>query len=526
MATLLRWCALRCLGAALALSLAPAMPLTAQQTRGIAVTEERIALVIGNSKYAVGPLPNPVNDARLIAGALAQAGFKVAHYEDLDRNGMLNAVRDFGDRLNERTIAVMYYAGHALQLRDQNYLIPTDAEIRSEDEIPIAGMSVGFVLGRMSHARSRINIVILDACRNNPFEGSTGPRASGLAQIDAPVGTLLAYATAPGKVAEDGAGSNTLYTAALAKHLVTSGLSVESMFKRVREAVVNGSGGQQVPWESSSLLGEFAFVPGVAAAATSDRDVEAAGELAFWSSIQDSQRAEEYRAYLRQYPNGRFVELAKTRLAALATAGAVAQPAARPSALVAMLQAAGGRPSLLPQAGDTWRYRVQDQFRIGDLFLTATVQEVTPDGIAETWTTTSDAKVRTSFVPLEPGFHALPSWTLTPPEFAPYLQAARALAPGQKIGDQQRLIEQSKVPLKVSVVGEEEVAVAAGRFRATKVVLRGQTQTRGTRRGVSAEHVVWYAPDVKRVVKYTVSTRIGGALQEATVFELMEYRLN
>jgi hypothetical protein len=181
---------------------------------------------------------------------------------------------------------------------------------------------------------------------------------------------------------------------------------------------------------------------------------------------------------------------------------------------------------LLPQAGDTWRYRVQDQFRIGDLFLTATVQEVTPDGIAETWTTTSDAKVRTSFVPLEPGFHALPSWTLTPPEFAPYLQAARALAPGQKIGDQQRLIEQSKVPLKVSVVGEEEVAVAAGRFRATKVVLRGQTQTRGTRRGVSAEHVVWYAPDVKRVVKYTVSTRIGGALQEATVFELMEYRLN
>src|SRR5204862_1703307 len=137
--------------------------------------------------------------------------------------------------------AVLYYAGHGLQLRDRNYLIPVDAEIRSEDEIPIAGIDLGFILGRMSTARSRINIVILDACRNNPFSASkSGNKAQGLAQMDAPVGTLLAYATAPGKLAADsggGSGANSLYAVNLAKHLLTPGLPVEHVFKRVREGV-------------------------------------------------------------------------------------------------------------------------------------------------------------------------------------------------------------------------------------------------------------------------------------------------
>src|SRR5204863_7334373 len=165
----------------------------AQKTRGTALTEERIALVIGNSAYRVDPLDNPVNDARLVAGSLRTAGFNVTLRENLDRGALLNALREFGNRLNENTIAVVYYAGHGLQLRDRNYLIPVDAEIRSEDEIPIAGVDLGFILGRMSQARSRINIVILDACRNNPFAGKPGSAVpQGLAQMDAPVGTLLA----------------------------------------------------------------------------------------------------------------------------------------------------------------------------------------------------------------------------------------------------------------------------------------------------------------------------------------------
>jgi hypothetical protein len=498
-------------------------PAAAQGTRGVSiteVTEDRLAIVIGNAAYRHSPLDNPVNDARLIGGLLEKAGFKVFKYENLDRNGLFKALRDFGDRLNDRTIAVFYYAGHALQLRDRNFLVPVEAEIRNEDEIELAGVDVGFMLSRMSSAKSRINIVILDACRNNPFAGKSRP-ARGLAQMDAPVGTLLAFATAPGKVSEDSPdlnAQNSLYTAHLAKHLLTPGLPVETVFKRVRDAVVRGTSGGQVPWENSSLLGEFAFVPGAQSSKSLAAD-ESAGELAFWNSIQSSTRADEYRAYLRQYPGGRFAALAQTRIAALAPSTAPAVP--NPSGPTP--PSAAGSP--LPRAGDLWRYRVQDQFILGDLFFTATVDDVTESGIAETWTTTSDAKVRSTFVPLKPGFQTLPGWKLTPPEFAPYLQASGLLRQGGRIGEPHRLIDQVNVPFKVSVAGEEDVVVQAGRFRAVKLVLSGQSRGRAGRGPISSEYLVWYAPDVKRIVKYSVSTKIAGTLQEATQFELIEYRL-
>jgi uncharacterized caspase-like protein len=504
---------------ALVLALLPAAS-QAQRMRGIEVTETRLALVIGNAAYRADPLDNPVNDARMIAAALKQSGFSVALHENLNRTALLDAMRQFGGKLNENTIAVLYYAGHGLQLRDRNYMIPVDAEIRSEDEIPIAGIDLGFLLGRMSHARSRINIVILDACRNNPFFGKGGPAAQGLAPMDAPVGTLLAFATAPGKLAADsgaGSSSNSLYATYLAKHIPTPGLPVEQVFKRVREGVVRETKATQVPWESSSLQGEFAFVPGVASpAAATAPDTEAAGELAFWNSIQAANRADEYRAYLRQYPSGRFATLAQTRIASFS-----APPPPAATTPVA-------RADTLPRAGDSWRYRVQDQFRIGDLFVTAKVDAVDAQGVSETWSTTSDAKLRTALVPLDAGFTTLPGWTLTPPEFAPYLQAALPLRAGQRLPELSRRIDQVLVRLSGTVEGEEEVVVAAGRFRALKLVLRGQAATRSAGRAgtVSVEHVVWYAPEVKRSVKATVSTTVGSALREATSVELMEYRLN
>jgi uncharacterized caspase-like protein len=512
----------------------------AQRARGITTTEERIALVIGNAAYRSDPLDNPINDARLIATSLQRSGFSVTLRENLDRPALLGALREFGNRLNENTIAVLYYAGHGLQLRDRNYLIPVDAEIRSEDEIPISGIDLSFILGRMSAARSRINIVILDACRNNPFAGKTVAAPRGLAQMDAPVGTLLAFATAPGKLAADsgtGSSANSLYALYLAKHLLTPGLPVESVFKRVREGVVKDTQQQQVPWESSSLQGEFAFVPGVATAAREPApDPDAAGELAFWNSIQTSNRADEYRAYLRQYPNGRFAALAQTRVAAFgpavphAPAVATAAPARPAEPQPATAAALAARPELLPHVGDTWRYRVQDQFRLGDLYVTARVNEVTAEGVAETWTTTSDAKVRTALALHAPSFNALPGWTLTPAEFSPYLQASGLLRPGQRIADQQRRVDQVLVPLRVSVEGEEDITVAAGRYRAVKLVLRGQAP--GPSRGVAkaapvqTEQIVWYAPEVKRIVKQTVSTHVGNVLRESTSFELMEAQLH
>jgi uncharacterized caspase-like protein len=511
------------------LSLLNAMPAhAAERTRGLAVTEERIALVIGNAAYRVDALDNPVNDARLVAQSLQQAGFEVSLRENLDRLALISALREFGNRLGENTIAVLYYAGHGLQLRDHNYMIPVDAEIHSEDEIPIAGLDLGFILGRMSTARSRINIVILDACRNNPFVGRSGTRAQGLAQMDAPVGTLLAYATAPGKLAADGSGGNGLYAAQLAKHMLTPGLPVEHVFKRVREAVVRETHQQQVPWESSSLQGEFSFVPGITTARVAAPDLEAAGELAFWNSIQASARPDEYRAYLRQYPNGRFAPLAQTRLAAFTAGTTPAATAALPAnANASAATVATARSDAMPHVGDTWRYRVQDQFRLGDLFLTARVDGVSAEGVAETWTTTSDAKLRTTVASLDPGFHALPAWTLTPPEFSPYLLAAGGLRAGQALPEQSRRVGPTMVPLRARIEGEEDVTVAAGRFRAVKLMLAGRSAARGAGHGpVTSEIAVWYAPQVRRMVKTVLYTRVGNELRESTTFELVEYRLN
>jgi hypothetical protein len=481
--------------------------------------EQRVALVIGNAAYRVDPLDNAVNDARLVASSLKQAGFDVTLAENLDRRSLLGALRAFGERLTDNSVAVLYYAGHGLQLRDRNYLIPVDAEIRSEDEIALAGIDIAFVLGRMSSARSRVNIVILDACRNNPFAGKSQHTAQGLAQMDAPVGTLLAYATAPGKLAADGLGGvndkNGLYAQQLARQILTPGLPVEHVFKRVREAVVRASREAQVPWESSSLQGEFAFVPAAAAvvAREGSADVEAAAELAFWNSVQGTNRADDLRAYLRQYPSGRFAALAQSRLDA--TAPAAVQVAS-----------AGKDNNKLPRVGDSWRYRVQDQFRLGDLFITAKVEEVSERGIAESRTTSADATPRSTRVALAPSFNAVQD--AAPPEFSPYLQAAGLIGPALRGAELSQQIEQATVPLRVSVEGVEEVQVAAGTYRAQKVVLRGQAQSRGAGKSglVITEHRLWYAGEVKRIVKHEITTTVGGTLLQSTRVELVEFSLH
>jgi hypothetical protein len=495
-------------------ALAGPAPAPAQAMRGVSLTEDRVALVIGNAAYKRDPLDNPVNDARLIASKLNQAGFKVALRENLDRNGMVNALREFGAQLNENTVAVLYYAGHGLQLRDRNFLIPTDAEIRNEGDIPIQGMDLSFFLDRMSQAKSRVNIVILDACRDNPFAGRSSSSAQGLAQMDAPIGTLLAFATAPGKQTPDNFGSrpNSVYSASLAQHLLSPGLPVELMFKRVRESVVRETKQLQVPWESSSLQGEFAFKPGVNAS-TDTADPDDATELALWNRIQDSTRADEFRGYLRQYPRGRFVEQARARIVAL-------------SAPVAAAPAVPSLADLMPRVGDTWRYRVSDQFRFGDLFVTTRVDAVGADSVAETWTTTADAKVRTTRVSLKPSFNPLPDWGAAPAEFAPYLQGTVLPASGPSaVGAQRRAVDAVSVTLQPRWEGEEDVVVTAGRFRAQKLVLRGQSSGARAGAAVVVEHVVWYAPSVRRMVKYQVSAYAGRTLREATTFELTEYKL-
>lgn len=220
----------------------------------------RVALVIGNKDYPKAPLDNPVNDAQDIKAALEQVGFKVIYRENANLTTMNEAVREFIHNLQKNSVAVVYYSGHGAQADGNNYLIPIDADITSEAELKARGYDAGIILDEMKEADNLINVVILDACRNNPFKGARGGQ-NGLATMSGPRGTIIAYATAPGSVAgdsDDPSGRNGLYTSYLKYYLVQPGLTIEEMFKKVREAVVKKNK-NQVPWENSSITGNFCF---------------------------------------------------------------------------------------------------------------------------------------------------------------------------------------------------------------------------------------------------------------------------
>lgn len=223
--------------------------------------EPRTALVIGNGAYREAPLKNPANDARDIAAKLRELGFQVIERLDVDRPVMRQALREFEQRLREqRGVGLFYYAGHGVQLKGQNYLIPVGVDIRQEFEVPDEAVDAEAVLRAMESAGNELNIVILDACRNNPFTRGFGPSGRGLARMDGPAGTFIAYATAPGAISQDGqAGRNSPYTRSLLAAMSVPGLSLEQVFKQVLVTVERETGGAQIPWVASSLRGEFYF---------------------------------------------------------------------------------------------------------------------------------------------------------------------------------------------------------------------------------------------------------------------------
>ena len=314
---------IRAFGMALRLSLAittgvwflvSAVPVGAQGPR----EEPKIALVIGNSAYREAPLRNPVNDARAMAQTLGTLGFTVLAHENAAKRAMETAILEFGRRLADGGVGFFYYAGHGLQVRGRNYLVPVDAEIDSEAATRIAAVDMDLLLEQMAEAKNRVNVVILDACRNNPFERRLRGASRGLAAIDAARGTLIAYATAPGAVAADGEGANGLYTEELLQALRVPGLKIEEVFKRVRVAVANRSKGSQTPWESSSLTGDLIVNVTINVAAPAVPASPVDREALFWTSIKDGNDPAAFEAYLKQYPTGPFAVLAKQRLASLA----------------------------------------------------------------------------------------------------------------------------------------------------------------------------------------------------------------
>lgn len=220
--------------------------------------QSRVALVIGNSGYKVAPLKNPVNDARDISQSLRDLGFEVIYGEDLSQQAMKGNIKQFGSKLGNGAIGLFYYAGHGTQINGRNYLIPVDTAPSKAEEVESESVEVNLVLSQMESARNKVNIIILDACRNNPFAASSST-AAGLASVRGASGTLIAYATAPDSVARDGDGRNGLYTSELLNALRMPGTRIEDVFKRVRIAVEAKSNGEQIPWESTSLVQEFYF---------------------------------------------------------------------------------------------------------------------------------------------------------------------------------------------------------------------------------------------------------------------------
>ena len=306
---------------------------------GSAAAEERIALVIGNAGYAHVPdLANPLNDAGAVQAALEETGFAVRRIVDGDYDDLRVGLADFGRRAARADVAVIYFAGHGVEVENRNYLIPVDAELSNTRDLPFQAVPLD-LFRRAAQPAARLSLVIVDACRNNPFlarmQGETRALSRGLARVEAGGrNELVAFAARAGTVAADGAGANSPYAEALAQALTEPGLEIGKLFRRVRDRVRDLTGGAQEPATYGSLSEEdFYFVPpreGAAeAAAPRAADPETRAETAFWESIADSEDPRDFEGYLRRFPDGLFAGLAGRRLARLQSGAEDGSGAAR-----------------------------------------------------------------------------------------------------------------------------------------------------------------------------------------------------
>ncbi|MFH1873331.1 MAG: caspase family protein [Pseudomonadota bacterium] len=298
-------------------ALPPALSLRRSWGATPAPDASRLALIIGNSAYANAPLTNPANDARAVGGLFASAGFSVDSQLDATRVDMMAAIERFGAaaRRAETRLVVFYYAGHGAQLDWRNYLLPVDAVVEKQEHMKQRCIDLSLLLGQLNAAKDKTFVIILDACRNNPFGAVYRPEQKGLSQFDAPVGSLLAYATAPGNVASDGDGQNGLYTEHLVRELGRRGTRIEDALKRVRLNVRLASHGAQVPWETTSLESDvFIFNGGASQLSEAEIEKQLEADVTEWTRIKSSKTIDDWVGYLRNFPNGRFAEIAQMRM--------------------------------------------------------------------------------------------------------------------------------------------------------------------------------------------------------------------
>ena len=514
-----------------------AAPLVQPIAPAFADSGQRVALAIGNNAYQGSPLINPVNDARAVADLLRTAGFSTEVQTDATLQTMGGAIERFGAavRRGETKLAVFYYAGHGAQVDWKNYLLPVDARVRNTGELKSRCLDLSVVLQHFAQTRDKTFIVILDACRDNPFGAEYRPDNKGLSQFDAPVGSLLAYATAPGSVALDGDGANGLYTANLVRELAVPGTGIEDCLKRVRLNVRLASRGVQIPWESTSLEERvFMFPQGRKKLSEEEIEQQFSEELATWNRIKASQTVDDWVAYLKAYPNGRFSEVAQARLTRLLApverrSGNVGKGATKAVELKAGVQAGPlFQPSANPYSAGTHplgrNFTVGDQavYRRSDLLTgneegthASKVTRVDPDN---DWVEFNGGKAATDLLgnPIKSPQRVFDG----PLQFFPAeLQIgkkwqARMTMTGQRGG-------RADVEFDVKVVALEKVSVPAGEFQTFHIEASGWNVTAGKR----LERHFWVVPGLNFHIKAERTARDRrGALVETERDELISLR--
>lgn len=332
---------------------------------------ERVALVVGAGAYRhAPPLPNATNDAADLAALLRELGFRVDLVLDPDRAALEAAVERFGTAARGAEAALFFYAGHAIEVQGRNWIIPVSAELRTPQQLRFQALELEAVTDLIQQA-ARFSLIILDACRDNPFRqrwpaASRSAAGQGLARVSPAIGTLVVFSTAPGSVAEDGRGRNSPFTAALLRHLPTPGLEVRPLFAEVRRSVREATGGAQVPWEESSLEGSFYFRPVAAPAPPAPPPVAAAPQPVIvipqppgndqlaWQFVLNSRNPADFETFLQQFPDSVFAPFARNRLAELRGGGergiVVLPPSPVPPAPAAVPPAPSAPPAGAPAA--------------------------------------------------------------------------------------------------------------------------------------------------------------------------------
>jgi uncharacterized caspase-like protein len=469
----------------------------------------RVALVIGNSAYSDAPLANPTNDAQAMEEALSKLGFTVRVVRDADKAAMVSAFEVLLDKLKgQRGVVMVYYAGHGVQVDYDNYLVPVDARIRQESDIALQGFNISKAIESLAASGSRLSIVVLDACRDNPFK--TRLAIAGLAPRDAPKGVFVAYATEPGNVAIDGdaATGNGLYTQFLLREMRRPATTIDDVFKRVRFAVRRASDGRQIPSYANGLDDAYSFERGFNVKPQNEqaRAAQFAEQKAHWDRIRASKNPDEFFTFIDTYPDSSIGELAQAQLERLARRQIVAQ---------AGPQEAEQHPADNRfRKGDIYRMRMISDQGPPSIF-TVEVNEVVGDTARYTnvfgngqsgESTIAGAVIKDGISTYDPPYVLIPGG-----EFQVGKRWSGRSMRTFNTGDKQWMDYAARV------VGREKVTVPAGTFDAYKVEYQFQMQS-----GVLLKSTYWAQPEWGLSIKVTFQYQDRAGIVRTVTRELLD----